>query len=382
MFVRLLGVFLAARLVPPAAPLPFHSNATIIKNAQYGQSEGGAASCISGLVDVAVVFNAQQWDIDVPTDQLSLTDWVFTYTTAGAAGFKNRGPKQVSKTYEIWVKYCVPRSAGFPHLNSTVLLVLTHGGAMDHSYWDFAQGYSYVDAAAARGMATLSYDRLDIGRSEHPGPLLEVQGDAATAVLHSLNGLVRAGAFGTAYGKVVGIGHSLGSKVTESIVSNHPGDFDAIRLTGYAYQNSPNGGDANAPGYERAHDDPQGIQLVFFKYPNFDPAIVDATVASLQTTTLGEMLIIPESAIVGNVTVLEAFTGPVMVLVREMDYSVCGFECKGERNPAETTLRDVFLIANPNKSEMLVVPGVGHNLNTHLNAAETFDHMLDWVLQL
>ncbi|KAJ4180119.1 hypothetical protein NW755_011968 [Fusarium falciforme] len=171
--------------------------------------------------------------------------------------------------------------------NSTVLQVLTHGGVLDHTYWDLAQGYSYVNAAASQGMATLNYDRLGIGLSEHPDPLLEVQGDAAIAVLHSLIGLVCAGPFGTQYAKVVGIGHSLGSKVTESIVSHHPGDFDAIALTGYAYQNSPKGGNANAPGYERAQDDPrfshlpdgyvmsrypEGIHLVFFKYPNFDPA--------------------------------------------------------------------------------------------------------------
>ncbi|UPK99709.1 hypothetical protein LCI18_010644 [Fusarium solani-melongenae] len=353
MFISILAVFLSATLVR-AASLPPRPRVNIIKNPQHGFSEGGNASCVSGLVDVPVVFDAQQWDIDVPTDQLSLTNFIFTYTTLGPDGFKNNGTKKISKTYEIWVKHCVPR---FMASNSTVLQVLTHGG------------YSYVDAAASQGMATLNYDRLGIGRSEHPDPLLEVQGDAAIAVLHSLVGLVRAGSFGPQYTKVVGIGHSLGSKVTESIVSHHSGDFDAIALTGYAYQNSPKGGNANAPGYERAQDDPrfshlpdgyvmsrypEGIHLVFFKYPNFDPAT-------------------------GNVTVLESFTGPVMVLTGENDYSVCGFSCSGKGNPVEATLRNVFISANQEKSDARVLPGTGHNLNTHLNAAETYNHMIDWV---
>ncbi|RSL62923.1 hypothetical protein CEP54_005453 [Fusarium duplospermum] len=226
MLVSLLAAFLGANLARSAYLPPRPSR---IPSMAHQRAAMHPASRVSGLGDVPIVFDAQQWDIDVPTDQLGLTDFIFTYTTLGSDGFKSNGTKRISKTYEIWVKYCVPR---FTASNSTVLQVLTHGGILDHR--DFAQGYSYVDSVSSQGMATLNYDRLGIGQSEHPGPLLEVQGDAAIAVLHRLVGLVRAGSFGTRYTKVVGIGHSLGSKVTESIVSHHPGDFEATALTSYA----------------------------------------------------------------------------------------------------------------------------------------------------
>ncbi|RSL62922.1 hypothetical protein CEP54_005452 [Fusarium duplospermum] len=112
------------------------------------------------------------------------------------------------------------------------------------------------------------------------------------------------------------------------------------------------------------------------------PLVLQASIASLQTTTLGEMLITPDAAVAGNVTVLKAFTGSVMVLTGENDYSVCGFSCNGKDNPVEATLRNVFISANPERSEARVVPGTGHNLNPHLNAAETYGYMIDWVRKL
>lgn len=93
MFISILAVFLGANLAR-AVSLPTRPRVNIIKNPQYGSSEGGNASCVSGLVDVPVVFDAQQWDIDAPTDQLSLTDFIFTYTTLGPDGFKINGTKK------------------------------------------------------------------------------------------------------------------------------------------------------------------------------------------------------------------------------------------------------------------------------------------------
>lgn len=110
--------------------------------------------------------------------------------------------------------------------------------------------------------------------------------------------------------------------------------------------------------------------------------VLQASIASLQTTTLGEMLISPDAAVAGNLTVLEAFTGPVMVLTGENDYSVCVFSCSGKGNPVEATLRNIFINVNPETSEARVVPGTSYNLNTHLNAAKTYGHMIDWARKL
>ncbi|KAL0940449.1 uncharacterized protein CTRU02_203212 [Colletotrichum truncatum] len=391
----LISLFVAEVVL--SAYLPQAFNNSIFKSPEYTTSQGGAASCISGRVDLSVSFESQQWTFDIPENQLQLTDWVFTYTTLGTAAFSSNGTRRINKSYEIWVQYCIPKPAGLAIFNASSLQILTHGGSLDHSYWDFAQGYSYVDAAAAQGMATLNYDRLGIGHSEHPDPLFEVQGDAATSVLHSLITLARNGAFGHTFAKVIGVGHSYGSKITESIVSNYPKDFDAVLLTGYAYRNAVGAGNPIASGYEVAQSDrrfthlphgyvatryPEGIHLLFFKYPNFDQAIFTASLASLQTTTLGEMLIPNEEALVGNITSLQAYSGSVMILVGNKDYSVCGFSCDGDDNPAASTLRDIFPSVNPSHSKIWIVPDIGHNTSLHSNAAEVFGGMLSWVRKL
>ena len=162
---------------------------------------------------------------------------------------------------------------------------------MDHTYWDFAPGYSYVDAAAEAGYATFSYDRLGTGLSDHPDPLQVVQVGIEVQILHELVQLLREGCIGnTSFKNFVGVGHSVGSAVTQGITTQFPKDFDAVILTGTSAtlntfasdvgsqalsiaSTDPSGRFANLQsGYLLSGPIPQTFQFAYFREPFYDPA--------------------------------------------------------------------------------------------------------------
>jgi pimeloyl-ACP methyl ester carboxylesterase len=102
--------------------------------------------------------------------------------------------------------------------------VLTHGTTLDSTYWDFATGYSYINAATAAGYATFSYDRLGVGSSAHPDPIQAVQAALQVEILHQLVVLLRAAPDlgGKLLKNVVGVGHSAGSTFTQAVSAKYP----------------------------------------------------------------------------------------------------------------------------------------------------------------
>lgn len=199
------------------------------------------------------------------------------------------GPSTVTGTYGIWSKLCLPADPTSAKKVKT-LQVLTHGGTLDHTYWDIAPGYSYVDQAAASDYATFSYDRLGTGLSDHPDPVQIVQLPIQIEIAHILMQKLRAGEIGDrSFEKVVGVGHSLGSAITQAVAAKYPKDLDALILQGtstvfnYAFtglaseamqiaKTDPSGRFNNlADGYYTPNPSPQAIQFAFYRYPGFDP---------------------------------------------------------------------------------------------------------------
>jgi pimeloyl-ACP methyl ester carboxylesterase len=196
----------------------------------------------------------------------------------------------VSGTWSIASRLCYPASDTAAAKVTTVQL-LTHGATLDSTYWDFANGYSYIDAATAAGYATFSYDRLGVGQSAHPDPIQVVQAALQVEILHQLVVLLRAspGLGGKLFKKVVGVGHSAGSTFTQAVSAKYPDDFDAVVLTGITtsmasvsaaqaanclaianQQGDRFAGLAN--GYLTVGSGILGLQSSFFRYPYFDPA--------------------------------------------------------------------------------------------------------------
>lgn len=283
----LAALLLAASHIAQASPDPTLPSLT---NVEVDVSEGGHATCITGTVGVDITFLSDQWNLTKPNDTRAATEF---FVLAASQYYINTsaystGVETLQETYDIWVKFCVPKNDSYNATSSDVVQLVTHGAFLDHHYWDFALGYSYVDAAARDGLATLNYDRLGSGRSDHPDPLYVLQGSAPIEVAHVLVQMLRAGKFGgISYTKIVGVGHSLGSIVTEGVMSVYPDDFDAAMITGHAYykEAAVGVGPVTVIGSVAVSDVSRlshlpagyftpgsevGVQLGFYKYPNFD----------------------------------------------------------------------------------------------------------------
>lgn len=287
MIISSASLLLAASTALAFNPPMNFLNSSILRDVEHSTSAEGAASCIAGNISVSVQFEAHRWTVDIPTTLEGVTQFNIMSSSYDPDQIieLSTGIESIDKTYNIWVRYCAPNKPRHTNKPKSIQ-ILTAGGCLDHRYWDFAPGYSYVDAAAAEGMATLSYDRLGTGLSDHPDPLLEAQGSAGAEVLHELVVLLRSGAFDHKFDKIIGVGHSFGSGIIDKAVSSHPSDLDAILHTGFAWRFGPRIG-ANTvlhlgpprltshlqhlPDGYFAPTTEVGLHYSLFKYPEFDP---------------------------------------------------------------------------------------------------------------
>jgi hypothetical protein len=259
----------------------------------FSYSMGAKAICVSGTLDVQVHATNVEILYPGPANNYELTEFLTDFSRAGSDLLARSigAPITIEDTYSIYSKLCVPAAEdeAATH-NLTSVHFLTHGGTTDASYWDFAPGYSYIDAAATQGHATFSYDRLGTRHSSHPDPLQVVQAGVQTELAHALIQKLRSGALSNiTFPHVIGIGHSLGSAVTQAVSSAYPNDFDALILTGHSgshggamtgfasaawqiantlpdreeLKNLPNGYFSHAPVR-------QAMQFPFFYYPHYE----------------------------------------------------------------------------------------------------------------
>jgi pimeloyl-ACP methyl ester carboxylesterase len=140
-----------------------------------------------------------------------------------------------SATYTISGELCATpaeQAAG------TTVQLLIHGATYNYDYWDFGRidgiDYSYARDVAARGFATFAYDALGSGSSSHPpSDLLTIQ--AAADVAHQIVQALRRGSIGgVQFGKVILVGHSLGSVVVWQEAISYA-DIDGLIITGAAH---------------------------------------------------------------------------------------------------------------------------------------------------
>jgi hypothetical protein len=266
-------------------------NTTGLTDAAFSYSTGRQAVCVTGLVDAPVVASTIVVNYPGPANNFELTEFITSIARKDTTAFTSYidGTGQVSETFSIFSKLCVPNDAAKARKLSSIQF-LTHGGTTDLNYWDFTAGYSYVDAAAEQGYATFTYDRLGTGKSDHPDPKQVVQVPLQVDLAHVLIEKIKAGSIGGIhFNRVVGVGHSLGSAITQGIASKYPEDFSALALTGHS-QGSDGGiiGFAAAAqqiantlpdrpdlkrlpnGYFSLGPIPQALQFAFFYYPFFN----------------------------------------------------------------------------------------------------------------
>ena len=267
-------------------------------NPTSSSSAGGASQCVTGHVHLHT--NATNYNIltPIPPNNAALTEYFVEQNQAGPtkslSGAPPGTPVMINGTFAVFVQLCVPSDTLRPTDISTVQ-VLTHGGLLDYTYWDLAPGYSYVDASTKAGYATISYDRLGTGLSDHPDPAQIVQLPIQAELLHRITRLAAA-SFSESHNsssttstsvKVVGVGHSEGSAVVLAQLLAYPQDLDAVILSGistnfnYSLSGviSTNQVNANTVRDARFQRLPNGyftppaestLRFAFFRYPNYD----------------------------------------------------------------------------------------------------------------
>lgn len=150
----------------------------------------------------------------------------------------------VSSPAQITGDYCLP-----PISNGHVLLMVA-GGTENAAYWDMPglADDSLVKAATRDGYAVLAIDRLGTGRSTIPSSSTLVTYAAQVSTVHQVAVALHRDArlFGRQWSEVTGVGHSLGSGTLVGVAAQYPEDFNALIITGYGAQVSPETAQLNA----------------------------------------------------------------------------------------------------------------------------------------
>ncbi|KAL9528606.1 hypothetical protein SMMN14_07957 [Sphaerulina musiva] len=358
------------------------------QNATIQPARGGLAVCSTGVVEVTAgtTMNLKFKNFNLPTNQSSVTGTFVDMGTSGSPFMQDimGGMQSVNGTYKIGATLCTPANNTQPDQ----VQILTHGIGFDRYYWDFAPGYSWVDVAAQYNHATFFYDRLGVGKSDTPDGLNVVQAPLEVEIAHQLIQMLRAGKFGH-FSKVVGVGHSFGSIITQAITSQYPADLDAAVLTGFtgnssavapfllslnlalASNNAPYRF-ASVPADYLVSSSAISAQIGFLRTPGFDPSILNLAEATKGTTTFGELF-----SLTASTRPAMNYTKPVAVVNGANDFPFCYGNCTFPMNLAEAVFPALYPAASRTGAYLAEV--AGHGLNLHYSAVEAYRFAQDFL---
>ncbi|GAA5193741.1 alpha/beta fold hydrolase [Rugosimonospora acidiphila] len=293
----------------------------------------------------------------------------------------------------VHAQLCVPTG---PH--HTAIQVLIPGATYNSYYWDFPYQpatYSYVRAANEAGYPTLNIDRVGTGQSTKE-PSLVLTAVAQAAVVHQVIQKLRAGGVGgTAFSKVILVGHSLGSGVTEVEASTYH-DVDGVVLTGATHHVSVT--DLTqavlTAAYPAALDPKFGLSYdvgyittipgkrasVFYNASDTDPAVVAVDEANKDVVSLTEMagavLQLTGPATLG-------IKVPVLLVQGGQDFLFCSGLIIHSDCSSSTALyqQESGYFSPAAQLHVYVLPGAGHDLNLERNAADYRQTVMSWANQ-
>ena len=274
-------------------------------------------------------------------------------------------------------------------IDGRTLAVTVSGAGYDSLYWDFPyepETYSFTRAALKRGFVVFNFDRLGMGRSDRPFGLqlgVDNQAHVLAQIIDTLRTAHR-------FAGIVTLGHSFGSTISLAHALVRPDNVDGIVLTGFVHNSNPgfslamrDGVDLAAlegpfagalfdPTYLLSKADSRGD--IFYTLDNTDPDVVRIDEVNRQTTSIGE--VISMSKYFSDQS--KVLTVPAFTLLGEDDFVVCGgaIECTDH---AVISAFEAGFFPPDICHEIVVLDDTNHNANLHLNAAESFRLMLDWI---
>lgn len=271
--------------------------------------------------------------------------------------------------------------------------LLVHGATYNHTYWDWQyyqpEHYSYVQHATARGYATFNIDRLGAGYSDAPNGYFNGV-DANAYVIHQVVQALRAGTFGTAFGRVVLVGHSFGSMMSVAEASQYH-DVDAVVLTGFAHNLNPEFAQAGMTMIYPAEYDPKfagsGLVNYFTTVPGtrgylfYNADLIDPNVIALdeQNKDVVALALLLEQGRFYSTESL-GINVPVYLVLGDQDLIFCGpgLDCS---SAATVAAHEAAYFSPAACLQTDLIQQTGHNLNLHYNADQTFARILAWVDQ-
>jgi pimeloyl-ACP methyl ester carboxylesterase len=275
------------------------------------------------------------------------------------------------------------------------LQILLHGAGYDHRYWDWPldrETYSYVEYCRRTGHATLAIDRVGSGASSRPPGRLNSVHSQADALHQIVTAARDGGLAGTAFDRVVLVGHSFGSILAGAEAGGHR-DVDAVVFTGHlgidsgARDNDPR----SAVLFHDVTEDPAVAHLcglvddgyltvrpearipTFYVTEHTDPRVLDLDEKIKGVMTVGELSDMGTAA-----DAWDLIDVPVLALVGENDVMMFDHDLETDTYQAVNRVKGKA----PGHFSFQVVPATGHNINLHRNAPTSYELILHWLASL
>ncbi|WP_204070026.1 alpha/beta hydrolase, partial [Sphaerisporangium krabiense] len=274
--------------------------------------------------------------------------------------------------------------------------VLLAGATFNQVYWltpATADARPYVTAMTDAGYAVLALDRPGSGLSDRAPADALTLGSEVEAV-HQVVARLRAGAVdGTAYRRVVGVGHSFGASVLITDAARHA-DLDAVVATGFVHSVGPRLDALNAALVPAAGDPVLGVTRppagylttapgsragLFLDASGAAPAMSPVIELTKSTMTTGEQATIAEA---GDPAISAAVRAPVFLAVGEHDDLFCNGLYLQCTDAAAVKAWESWFWAPGAGPATFVLPGAGHALNLHRNAPALFAAVRAWLAGL
>jgi pimeloyl-ACP methyl ester carboxylesterase len=276
--------------------------------------------------------------------------------------------------------------------DGTSVQLLMHGATYSHEYWDFGEvhetRYSYARAVADYGMATFAYDAIGAGGSSHP-PSERVTLEAAAYVTHQLVRALRSGTLsGTRFGKVIAVGHALGSLIVWQEATRYA-DVDGVVVTGAVHSLSNRFNDAVTTAFQPAVNDPRfattGLDRGYLttvpgaRAGLFSAAFLPEEEQHKDVVPAAEL----ESALpLISSQITRAIRVPVLTILGSNDVTTCGpntrggaFDCS---SAAALASQESPFYSPQARLRACLIPGAGNDLNLTLNHELQVADILAW----
>jgi pimeloyl-ACP methyl ester carboxylesterase len=294
--------------------------------------------------------------------------------------------------YHVSGRLCRPAGTA-----ATGVEILVSGSTYDRNYWNLdykPKTYSYVHYAISRNYATLNLDRLGTGLSDKPAASLLTLPNHGHVLQQLVVGLRTGKVGGTAFGKVITVGHSIGAGVVQYEAGTATGQAvpDLVVLTDYLHDFDQAVVDQLAATYYPASMDPKfanaGLPADylttmpgtrgnnFYYLPAADPAVIalDETNKSTGTgTELGTMDATRDPA------VTNAIARPTLEVIGQFDTLFCNNSGLSCANAATILRREAPNFSARACLAAYVQPKAGHDTVLHPNAPALFATAHNWL---